>query len=218
MVSRCSRLLLRTLYNSLIEPRLSWVAEIPFELRRREVQFANLAAARAHRARSFIKPADDKCFPARVYESGADLPPTDVLGVSTPVLISQPVAWGVEFRCFVLERQVATLSIYSRDGELAEAEDGYWPASPSETKEAVDFANIVLHDERVPFPPAGVLDVGVIRDQGWAVVEANACWGSGIYGCDPHKVLATLSRACMKRAALTNADRAWVIERASSEV
>jgi hypothetical protein len=199
-----------SLQLALIEPNLSWVAEIPFDLRRRELRFADLNEARKQSRPAFIKPADDKCFPARVYQSGSELPAYDALGESTPVLISEPVSWETEFRCFARDQLVATLSIYSHNGELAEAEDGTWPASASETKEAVDFANDVLHDARVKFPPAGVMDVGRIKNRGWAVVEANACWGSGIYGCDPHQVLETLSRASIKQTALTEDDRQWV--------
>lgn len=134
----------------------------------------------------------------------------------SPVLVSDPVSWESEFRCFVLEKRVAAISIYSRNGDLVETEDGNWPASPSEWKDALGFANQVLQDARVTFPPAGVLDVGVIKDQGWAAVEANACWGAGIYGCDPHTVLQTLARACVKRATLAEADRKWVITRSNA--
>jgi hypothetical protein len=205
-----------SLQLALVEPRLSWVAEIPFDLRRREIKFVDLNEARMQRGQAFIKPADDKCFPARIYQSGAELPPSDVLEGSTPVLISEPVSWEAEFRCFVLDQEVAALSVYSRNGELAEAEDGTWPASPSETDEAVDFAHHVLRN--VSFPPAGALDVGVIKNRGWAVVEANACWGSGIYGCDPHKILHTLSRACMKRTAVTEKERQWIVRANMNQV
>jgi hypothetical protein len=205
-----------SLQLALIEPPLSWMAEIPVDLRQREIQFTDLNAARAHNHPSFIKPADDKCFPARIYTTGIELPPSDILGGATPVLISEPVSWESEFRCFVLEKQVVVVSIYSRKGELAEAEDGSWPVSASESEDALGFANSVLQDARVKFPPAGVLDVGVIEGRGWAVVEANACWGSGIYGCEPRCVLQTLSRACLKRADLTDVDRRWVIERSST--
>lgn len=34
-----------------------------------------------------------------------------------------------------------------------------------------------------------VVDVGIIQDRGWAVVEQNAACCSGIYGCDPEEVL-----------------------------
>ncbi|HNB74240.1 MAG TPA: hypothetical protein PLS70_24185 [Acidobacteriota bacterium] len=40
-----------------------------------------------------------------------------------------------------------------------------------------------------------VIDVGVISGKGWAVVEANAAFGSGIYGCDPAQVLPVLAEA-----------------------
>jgi hypothetical protein len=201
-----------TLQLVLIEPRLSWVAEIPFDLRQRNVQFTNFATARTQDHRSFIKPADDKCFPARVYESGTDLPSGGLEG-STPVLISDPVSWEIEFRCFVLEQQIAALSIYSRKGELAEDEYGNWPAADSESREAAQFANRVLHDARLGFPPAGVLDIGIIQNRGWAVVEANACWGAGVYGCDPRRVLETLSRACRRKNDLSESDRPWIVDR-----
>src|SRR6266700_3870164 len=204
-----------TLQHILIEPRLAWVAEIPLDFRQRDVQFTNLATARTQGRRSFIKPADDKCFPARIYESGSDLP-FDGLEGSIPVLISEPVSWEIEFRCFVLEQQVAALSVYSRKGELAEDERGNWPAADSELQEAVLFANSVLHDARFGFPPAGVLDIGIIRNRGWAVVEANACWGSGIYGCNPRGVLETLSRSCCRKDGLPESDQRWTVDRSKA--
>jgi hypothetical protein len=40
-----------------------------------------------------------------------------------------------------------------------------------------------------------VVDVGVIPGRGWAAVELNACWASGVYGCDPAAVLGVLRQA-----------------------
>jgi hypothetical protein len=42
----------------------------------------------------------------------------------TPVLIAEPVRWRVEYRCFVLERTLATMSPYVRDGDLAQDANG----------------------------------------------------------------------------------------------
>src|ERR1700694_2112454 len=58
---------------ALIEPSLSWLAELPLDLRQRDVQFTDLTTARKQERRCFMKPADDKCFPAKVYESGIEL-------------------------------------------------------------------------------------------------------------------------------------------------
>ena len=50
----------------------------------------------------------------------------------------------------------------------------------------------MLSDARVDLPRATVIDVGTIAGRGWAVVEQNAAWGSGLYGCDPEQVLEVL--------------------------
>ncbi len=59
-------------------------------------------------------------------------------------------------------------------------------------------------------PPAVVLDVGHLQGRGWAVVEANAAWGSGIYGCEPASVLRVVERACVHRTRIGEEDRKWV--------
>jgi hypothetical protein len=38
-------------------------------------------------------------------------------------------------------------------------------------------------------PPAAVLDVARLSDGRLVLLEANQCWGSGLYGCDPHAAL-----------------------------
>ena len=206
------------LHLALIEPPFHWTAGLSQAYRRREVVFSNLATARQLSKPRFIKPADDKCFVAKVYESGSLLPSAEVLPDATPVLIAEPVSWEVEYRCFVLDRQVLTSSVYLRHGELAQNPDGSWDASRAEMNEALDVANTVLRDSAVPFPPAVVLDVGSIADRGWAVVEANAAWGSGIYGCDAAAVLRVIQRACMRRETVADDDRAWVLKRHTGQV
>jgi hypothetical protein len=43
-----------------------------------------------------------------------------------------------------------------------------------------------------------VLDAGVIRDVGPAVVVANEASGAGLYGCDPRDVLEVLRAATVR--------------------
>lgn len=188
---------------------VDWLPSVPARYRRRAVRLTTLGEARALRERTFLKPAAEKCFPARVYASGAELPPTESLPDDVPVLEQEPVRWRVEYRCFVLERRVAAHSVYLRGGALAQAGDGSWPAPEDESVAARTFAESVLADAEVALPPAVALDVGVIEDRGWAVVEANAAWGSGLYGCYPERVLPVLRRASVRRDALTDAERRW---------
>jgi hypothetical protein len=194
---------------ALFQAPFDWLPSLPERYLQRIVSYTNLGAARQYAQRAFIKPADDKCFAARVYASGAELPDDAALPPETRVLISAPVSWAVEYRCFVADRQVYTCSPYWRDGALAQAADGGWPAPAAERDAALAFAHALLTDPSVAVPPAFVLDVGIIAGRGWAVVEANSAWGAGIYGCDPARVLLVLRRAVAPRATLAAASMRW---------
>ena len=83
------------------------------------------------------------------------------------------------------------------------------------TADAAAFADRFLADPSVPLPPAVVVDVGLLADGGWAVVEANPAWGSGLYGCDADAVLPVVRRASMRIDDVGDADRRWVIDHAA---
>jgi len=186
----------QTLGLKLQEPSLDWLPKLSAKWRGRDVRLTTLAEARKISTRSFIKPADEKCFGAKVYSNGAELPTPGPLPEDLAVLVQEVVEWKSEFRCFVSNRQVVTLSPYWRDGRLAKAEDGTWPASQEELEAAKGFCERVFADTSVEVPVAIVIDVGVIADRGWAVIESNAAFSSGMYGCDAEKVLPLLLRAC----------------------
>lgn len=178
----------------LIEPPVDWLPRLPEEYRKRKVELMTLGFARGLQQPAFIKPPNDKCFPARIY-LGSELPidfPAEM-----PVLVSEIVDWESEFRCFLLERQLRTFSVYLRDGEL-QREQGF-PHTDQESKEIQDFVADLLADNRIDFPKATVVDVGRIRNRGLAVVEQNAAWGSGLYGCDPIEVLQVIRQASQPR-------------------
>lgn len=174
----------------LFEPAIDWLPRLPEEFRKRRVSLMRLREARQLTDLAFIKPPNDKSFPARVY-AGSELP----VGYDeeSPVLVAEVVRWEVEFRCFVLDRQPKTISVYLRNGELQR--DQGFAASMTELAEAESVVRAILADSRVDLPRAAVLDVGIIAGRGWAVVEQNAAWGSGIYGCDPVHVLEVLRHA-----------------------
>ncbi len=176
----------------LLEPPEDWLPRLPEEYRKRRVYLTTLGAARDVAAPAFVKPPNDKSFPARVYH-GTELP--GEFADETSVLVSEVVDWEKEFRCFVLDREPHTWSVYLRDGELQRDRD--FACSAEEEADALGFIGTVLADSRIVFPRAAVLDVGVIRGRGWAVVEQNAAWGSGIYGCDPVRVLEVLQAAAV---------------------
>jgi hypothetical protein len=183
----------------LLEPPFDWLPKLPEEFRRRSVVLTTLADVAANSFPLFMKPPNEKSFAAKVYPS-ADSLPADY-DPSTPVLISEPVDWTIELRCFCLDGVVRTLSPYIRNKQLSQL-DGF-SAGEDELAEARYFAESVLHNCRSNTPRAIVLDVGIIKG-GWAVVEANAAWGSGIYGCDASEVLSVIECAVLNRNEHTN--------------
>jgi hypothetical protein len=184
--------------RKLDDPPLNFPPKLPAKWRGRDVCLSTLAEARKIPMQAFIKPADEKCFDARIYWTGAELPPLGVLPGDLPVLVQAIVHWELEFRCFCLDRKVVTLSPYWRNDQLANAEDGSWPAGRDELHNAKEFCERVLACDSIDLPAAVVLDVGVMKNFGWAVVECNAAFSSGLYGCDPVAVLEVLRRACHK--------------------
>lgn len=179
----------------LLDPAADWLPRLPEEYRKRKVELTTLKEAKSSGVTAFIKPPNDKVFPAKVYR-GCDLP--DWYGEDSPLLVAEVVHWEKEFRCFVLDRQVRAMSIYLREGVLQK--DAGFACSEGEQADAAQFAQSLLRDPRVDLPRATVLDIGFIAGRGWAAVEQNAAWGSGIYGCDPHAVLEVIRHAVVPAA------------------
>ena len=73
-----------------------------------------------------------------------------------------------EARCFILDGKVLTSAVYEG---VADAD------------QAADFVGRLA--EAVRLPESCVIDAGLLANNEWAVVEANANWGSGLNGCDP---------------------------------
>lgn len=180
----------------LIENPHDWLAKLPQEFLKRDVKFILLKEFREmsfirnfiFNNTLFIKPADAKCFDAKVYQPGEFNPP-DVVEDNTPVLISEPVEFVEEYRCFVDGERVRTVSCYLYHGEINEPKNWYNP----NCLKAKEFANRVL--EAVHTEPS-VVDVGLIKGKGWAVLESNQAWASGMYGCDPYEVLQVIQQTC----------------------
>jgi hypothetical protein len=69
----------QSLRLKLHEPPVDWLPSLPSAWRGRDVRLTTLAEARKISMRTFIKPADEKCFDAKVYLSGAELPAPGLL-------------------------------------------------------------------------------------------------------------------------------------------
>ncbi|HET6880012.1 MAG TPA: ATP-grasp domain-containing protein [Pirellulales bacterium] len=200
---------------ALIEPMLGILAGLPERYTSRQVNLMTLGEAELLDDRAFIKPADctAKVFDAAVYECGSRILRDDDLSLDTPVLVSEPVEWENEYRTVVLERHVIAFSPYIRGGWLARDAQGKCPCPAEESEGMLAFCRQLLADERIDLPPAFVLDMGTITGRGWAVVELNPVWCSGLLGCNLQAVLPALRRACRRPSELSPEDRRWLVAR-----
>ncbi|MDW4906413.1 ATP-grasp domain-containing protein [Streptomyces sp. ADMS] len=188
----------------LLEAAPDWLARLPYELTHREIEFSTVAGARKLRRPAFVKPPNDKSFPARVYPDGSRLPGPDAVDDGTPVLVSDIVTFTVEYRLFLLDGDVRTGSRYLTDGELDAVPLDEDPRRP----EVLAFAE--LHASQ-HLPSAVVVDVGLVEEGSeWAVVEANAAWASGHYACDPDAVLDVVLHAARPEGEFGSADRVFL--------
>jgi len=203
------------LHLALLEPPLDMLARLPPRFRLRAVEYARFGDLTRLKAPTFVKPADalDKSFDPGIYSRADDIRAANAVDARTPVLVAEPVDWSAEYRCFIREGKVTAWSPYLSFGRPA-----WKPFSPGMlAKETpanlTGFCDRLFREAGIQFPPAFVMDVGLIDDRGWAVVEFNPAWCSGVLGADPRKVLSVLERACQDVRGLSRADRPWVLDR-----
>lgn len=185
-----------------------WLTKLPEKYLKRKVEFMTLGEARQIKERKFIKPADDKCFDAKVYEPG-EFNPSEIILDDYPVLVSEPVQWDLEYRFFIQPR-TESIAVDPRSGGIRAwsnyifyenvADPKFWDMTPITGlggHTVLDFADhltIDLYRNDIPTVPS-VIDIGRIVGKGWAVIETNQAWASGLYGCDPMEALKVMAGA-----------------------
>jgi len=184
-----------------------WLINLPEKFSKRSIELLELREVARRKEDCFLKPALGKSFDAAVRTGPQLISETAHLPPNLLVQASEIVEWETEYRCFVRDREVMTLSPYRRGDITFSSYESPLRGTRRELEEASEFAHSVL--KSVPCPRAIVLDVGVIKGRGWAVVEPNECWGAGIYGCAPVKVLEVLATAAVERRKATKEDLKW---------
>lgn len=184
---------------TLLEPPLDLLTRVPDRFLRRQVEAATFSDLDRLAGRTFVKPADplDKWFDAGIYSDRRDIHTRGRSQPDSPVLLSEPVEWSVEFRYFVLEGKAVAGSPYLAYGRPAwRWRAGQKPDMPTAGLPLVEGVCKAMEGE---LPPAFVIDVGRIEDRGWAVVEFNPVWCAGLLAADASAVLPALQRATRKR-------------------
>jgi hypothetical protein len=198
-----------------LKPPLDLLAQLPSSFRHRVVEFCRFKDLQRLKVPTFVKPADSlsKAFAAGIYSSVGQIRLTRNTKPETPVLVAEPGEWLAEYRCFILEEKVAATSPYLSFGRPVWRPFGQGGEQAQISANVLALCDRLLAEGPAIFPPAFVMDVGLIEDRGWAVVEFNPAWCSGVLGADPKAVLRVLQCACRYADNLSKADRHWLVAR-----
>jgi len=196
----------KQLSRTLLGCNPDWTVNLPPALLRRDLRQTTLHVALDTIENHFVKHSVSKAFPAAIYDRIALAAATSTIHPETLVHVGEPVRWTHEYRCFVANRNVMTVSPYVYEGKIIPDYDSFPAVPETEISEVWAFAESVVHRSDVDCPDAFVLDVGRIADRGWAVVECNECWASGIYACNPVAVLQTLLRGNVESDSLQSSN------------
>lgn len=177
---------------TLMKPEDNWLADISEEFTKRKIFYGQLKGF-IHEENIFIKCSDFKSFKAGVYQKVTDIKGFDSLDPEITVFTSEVVEWELEVRCFVLNNEIKTCSSYWRNDTFDTN-----PLSEKEQKDMFAFFDAFIQKYTSSLPTAIVLDFGIIKGKGWALIEANPAWCSGLYACDAEKALEVIVKSCIK--------------------
>lgn len=177
-----------------------WLARLPERFLRRSIWAGTLDQLPASTGgQIFCKLSEHKhsAIPAGLYSStgafadyvrrtlAGDAMEPDPAGIS--VILSAPLAYRREFRCFIAYGKVTASSYYLstvpgvRGSDVQITWDAYSADRVPDSSEAAAFARTVVDAMGNDQPPGYTLDVGVDHDGNFSVIEANAAWSSNIY-------------------------------------
>lgn len=177
---------------TLTKPDDNWLSGISKTYTKRKISYGPLKDF-VHEENIFIKCSDFKSFKAGVFDQVKNIRGFDSLDPEIMVFTSEVVEWELEVRCFVLHNGIKTHSSYWRNNTFDTA-----PLSGTEQRELYVFFNDFIKRYAGTLPAAIVLDFGIIKGKGWALIEANPAWCSGLYACDAEKALEVIVKSCIK--------------------
>ncbi len=167
----------------LLSPPDDLVLAVPLRWTGRALAKSRLAAASTLAYPTFVKPMVPKLFRARVYRSSKELVgECSGLPPDTEILTSSVVDFVAEARCFVLDGEVLDCAVYEGAGEPTAA-----------------TACAIQVIDTIQCPRTFVIDLGLLRDGSWVVVEFNAAWGAGLNGCSADLVVPAIEAASAPR-------------------
>ncbi|MEL6181604.1 MAG: ATP-grasp domain-containing protein, partial [Myxococcota bacterium] len=198
-----------------LEPPVQLLSRVSAHHLKRLVRSMTLEQARAIRHPAFIKPAapeHKRLFDAGVYRDGRDIRSRG-RDEQVLVLCSEPLEWLMEVRCFVAHGQVRAMAMYQQSGRWYRCGEPRWPMSQAFQAHVQGVVAALMAEHGNWIPPGVVLDVGLLAERGWALVEANPAWSATLYGSDVQGVLDTLACCTRTPETLLDHEKRWLAVR-----
>lgn len=151
------------------------LASMP-DLTKRRIELITVADVKQPITHSqFLKCPYTKWITARVYQPGECL---ENIMQTDQLYRQEIISFDYEIRCFVIEGRIVTASYYRNHDKNFEPKELF--DIPNEVREIAAEAF-----RRFIWPKGVVFDFCRLTDGSWAFLEANECWASGLYYCDP---------------------------------
>ncbi len=178
-------ILAQKLNLELVSPPDDFLCYLPEKWLKRAISRSTIQDASRFEYPCFIKPMVPKIFSGKVYHSHQELlEECRQLADNTPVIHSEIIKIHAEVRAFILGNKIVSASIY----------EGY-----ADVQEAITFVDHFLAENVDPAPCTYVLDVGLLDNGEWVVIETNAVWGAGLNRCDACAAACCISEATRPR-------------------
>lgn len=163
----------------LVSPADDLLVHLPPAHLGRHVLTSTLADIGSHPFPAFVKSLIPKQIRSRIY---ADRPQLEAetagLDTTASLIVSDPIDIIAEARSFILDGKVLDCSFYEGTADLQAAR-----AFASSVATHTDLPRVV------------VLDVGLLRNGQWVVIELNPAWGAGLNGCDAELIIPAIAAA-----------------------
>lgn len=165
----------------------NWITKLPRKYLQRSVNQMTVKDARNIPIELFLE-FEDSSIPNLECKNGSEIP--SQVNDELNVLASDPIEWDSKYRCFIRNGTVTTSCCYFMNNKFND------PANYKKVDLAYDFYNpaafVDTISDNVKMPTSIVMDVGIIKNKGWAVISTPSIYDCDIFGCDPDMVLKTL--------------------------
>lgn len=164
----------------LISPDDSLIASLSQPWTKRQIIIKTLSELTEADFPRFVKPVIPKQFKAKVYQRLKELSvESEGLDGQSQVLLSDIIQITAEARGFVDGNQLMDVALYEGSADM-------------------EVGKVFLTEfiqSQPAMPKVYVVDIGYNPEKGWFIMEFNACWGAGLNGCQPEKVIECILEA-----------------------